>query len=112
MERQDFLLWMSLAFSVGVLVGGVVISFAIKFFDNLTDCENQELRQELKETKRLLRVREEQRDEADDMAESIDNRNIVLRKENERLMVYEQAVQSLSRTIKIAESEQAQEIPF
>lgn len=112
MERQDFLIWMSIAFSVGVLVGGVVVSFAMKFFDILTDWDSQELSQELKETKRLLRVRNEQLDEAEDAAEFISNRHCLIENENKRLFVYKQAVQELNRMIDIAESNQAEKIPF
>ena len=73
----------------------------------LTD-KIERLETELKEAKRLLRVREDQRDEYDEMTESMGERIDCLESEVKRLKGYETAVRELNRSVEILE----EDVPF
>ena len=67
-----------------------------------------QLETELTEAKRLVRVCEDQRDEADDLTETMGERITFLESENERLKGYETAVRELTRSVEIL----AEDVPF
>ena len=67
-----------------------------------------QLETELTEAKRLLRVRENQRDEYDEMTESMGERIDYLESEVKRLKGYETAVRELNRSVEIL----AEDVPF
>ena len=68
----------------------------------------KQLETELTEAKRLLRVREDQRDEAEEMTETMGGRIDYLESEVKRLKGYETAVRELTRSVEIL----AEDVPF
>ena len=111
--------YLIVAFAAGVVITfGIARFFFIWSFDKLNWLEETErkqltdqiklLKSELTEAKRLLRVREDQRDEAEEMTETMGGRIDYLESENERLKGYETAVRELTRSVEIL----AEDVPF
>ena len=108
-----------LAFATGVMTASAIALLAIQWgFDKLDRLEETEhkrltdqieqLETELTEAKRLIRVREEQRDEVEEIAETMDQRITSLKSEVKRLKGYETAVRELNRSVEIL----ADDVPF
>ena len=93
------------AFAAGVVTTAVIALYFFQWdFGKLID----QLETELTEAKRLLRVREEQRDEVEEIAETMDQRITFLESQVKRLQGYETAVRELNRSVEILE----EDVPF
>ena len=104
--------YLILAFAAGVVTTAAIALFIFQWgfnkLNRLEETEHKRLETELTEAKRLLRVRQNQRDEAEDMNELLDQRIIFLKSEVERLTGYETAVRELNRSVEIL----AEDVPF
>ena len=111
--------YLILAFAAGVMTASAITLLAIQWgFSKLNQLEETEhkrltdqikrLETELKEAKRLLRVREDQRDAAEEITETMGERIDYLESEVKRLKGYETAVRELNRSVEIL----AEDVPF
>ena len=105
------MIYLIVAFAAGVMTTSAIKLLTFNWrAEKLNHLEN-ELRLseiELKEAKWLLRVREDQRDEAEDITETMGERITFLESENKRLQGYETAVRELNRSVEIL----AEDVPF
>ena len=113
------MIYLLVAFAAGVMTSSAISLFTIQWgFNKLNRLEETEhkgltdqverLESELTEAKRLVRVREEQRDEVEEITETMDQRITFLESEVKRLQGYETAVRELNRSVEIL----AEDVPF
>ena len=104
--------YLILAFAAGVVITAAIALFIFQWvFGKLIRLEATEhvlLETELTEAKRLLRVREDQRDAAEEMTETMGERIDYLESEVKRLKGYETAVRELNRSVEVL----AEDVPF
>lgn len=93
--------YLTVAFAAGFVIAVTITRFIFYKF-------NRHEETELKEAKRLLRVRENQRDEYEEMTETMGERIDYLESEVKRLKGYETAVRELNRSVEIL----AEDVPF
>jgi len=104
--------YLILAFAAGSVTTAAIILFIFKQgfneLNRLEETERKLLEIKLKEAKRLLRVREDQRDAAEEITETMGERIDYLESEVKRLQGYETAVRELNRSVEIL----AEDVPF
>ena len=104
--------YLILAFAAGVVITAAIALLIFQWvfgkLIRLEATEHVQLETELTEAKRLLRVREDQRDEAEEITETMGERIDYLESEVKRLQGYETAVRELNRSVEIL----AEDVPF